>query len=65
MPGGRAPFTEWIEKLKDRKARAMIHARLDRLEAGHAGRYESIGSGLYELKMYFGPGYRVYFGIRG
>lgn len=62
---GNAPFERWLENLKDRKARAVIRARLDRLEYGNAGRYESVGSGVYELKIYFGPGYRVYFGEDG
>ncbi len=63
--GGKAPLEEWLSDLKDRKARAVIRARLDRLENGNAGKCDSLGDGLYELKIYFGPGYRVYFGTDG
>src|SRR3989338_9398203 len=62
---GKVPFDEWLEHLKDRKARAVIRARLDRLEHGNAGKYESVGSGVCELKIHFGPGYRIYFGEDG
>lgn len=62
---GKTPFEDWLFDLKDRKAKAVIKARLDRLEAGNAGNCEPLGGGIYELKIYFGPGYRVYFGIDG
>jgi len=62
---GSAPFEEWLDGLRDRKARAIIRARLDRLEYGHAGKCEPVGNGVYELKIHFGPGYRVYFGEDG
>lgn len=59
---GREPFTEWIEGLRDRRGRAIIKARLDRLRLGDLGRHKSVGDGVIELKIDFGPGYRVYFG---
>ncbi len=62
---GESPFEDWLENLKDLKARAIIRARLDRLEYGNAGKYEPVGEGVYELKIYFGPGYRVYFAEDG
>ncbi len=58
---GECPFDEWLEKLKDVKGRAHIRTRLDRLEHGNPGKYASVGHGVYELKIDFGPGYRVYF----
>ena len=61
----KAPFEEWLGGLKDRKARAIIRVRLDRLAYGHLGRYGSVGGGVCELKIQFGPGYRVYFGEDG
>ena len=61
----KAPFEEWLESLKDRKARAIIRVRLDRLTYGHLGQYGSVGAGVHELKIQFGPGYRVYFGEDG
>ncbi len=62
---GKTPFEEWLDDLKDRKARAIIRTKLDRLEYGNAGKYEPVGNGVYELKIHFGAGYRVYFGEDG
>ncbi len=61
-PTGREPFTDWLEKLHDRKGRAIIKTRLDRLRLGDFGRHRSVGDGVSELKVDFGPGYRIYFG---
>jgi len=55
------PFLEWLENLKDRRARAIIHNRLDRLTYGLAGKCEPVGNGIFELKIFYGPGYRIYF----
>jgi putative addiction module killer protein len=62
---GAVPFEDWLLNLRDCKARAVIRARPDRLETGNAGKCESLGEGIFELKIYFGPGYRVYFGNDG
>ncbi len=62
---GKIPFEIWLLDLKDRMARAVVRARLDRLEAGNAGKFRSLGNGIYELKIHYGPGYRIYFGIDG
>ena len=59
---GKLPFEEWLQRLKDKKGRAVIRTRLDRLEQGNPGKYAPLGHGVYELKIDFGPGYRVYFG---
>lgn len=59
---GRAPFEEWLQGLKDLKGRAIIRTRINRLRLGNLGEAESLGEGVYELKIHFGPGYRVYFG---
>ena len=59
---GKCPFGYWLSHLKDNRARDIIRVRLDRLAYGNAGKYERLGDDLYELKIYFGPGYRVYFG---
>lgn len=61
----RAPFTEWFRGLRDRAAAARIRARLGRLRLGNFGDAESIGGGLFELRVHAGPGYRVYFGRSG
>jgi putative addiction module killer protein len=55
------PFQEWIDGLKDREGRAKITARIDRLSLGNFGDCKGLGGGLHELRIDFGPGYRVYF----
>ena len=62
---GRAPFSQWLGALKDLKGRALIRVRLDRLSLGNFGDCNPIGEGLHELRIDFGPGYRVYFGQKG
>jgi putative addiction module killer protein len=62
---GRCPFEDWLESLKDRMGRAKIRARIARARAGNLGKCETVGKGVFELKIDFGPGYRVYFGEVG
>lgn len=59
---GRTPFTEWLEALKDQRGRDTIKVRVRRISVGNFGDSKSLGGGLYELRVDFGPGYRVYFG---
>lgn len=59
------PFTDWLRGLKDRQGRKRIESRLLRLEQGNFGDCQSVGNGVSELRMFFGPGYRVYFGQDG
>ena len=59
---GREPFTEWLTALRDQQGRKRIEARLLRLQQGNHGDCEPVGEGVFELRMFFGPGYRVYFG---
>lgn len=54
-------FRKWRLQLRDNRVRALIAARLDRLALGHAGDAEPIGEGVSELRIHYGPGYRVYF----
>ncbi|MBI4395213.1 MAG: type II toxin-antitoxin system RelE/ParE family toxin [Candidatus Omnitrophica bacterium] len=56
------PFQEWAESLRDVKAKDIIDARLTRLWVGNFGTCEPVGGGVFELKIYYGPGYRIYFG---
>ena len=62
---GREPFTEWYDALKDMKTQARIRNRLRRVEAGNLGDCKPVGKGVSELRLDFGPGYRVYFGEVG
>lgn len=58
-------FDRWFRKLKDRKARAFVRVRLDRLSLGLFGDAKSVGDGVSELRIDYGPGYRLYFCQRG
>lgn len=58
---GKAPFVEWMKKLKDPTIYARILRRLDRLLIGHYGDYKVLGDGIFELRLAFGSGYRIYF----
>ena len=58
-------FTKWFDGLKDRRARARIQARVDRVEMGHFGDVAPVGDGISELRIFYGPGYRVYFVQKG
>lgn len=62
---GRAPFKEWLDDLKDITARAKIRIRLDRTRLGNFGDSRSVRGGVYELKVGYGPGYRIYFAHEG
>ena len=59
---GNKPFADWIEGLRDVIGRKRILARIKRLGQGNYGDCESVGEGVSELRLFFGPGYRVYFG---
>jgi putative addiction module killer protein len=58
-------FRKWRTRLKDERARALIASRLDRLAYGHAGDAKPVGEGISELRIHYGPGYRIYFQKRG
>lgn len=58
---GNEPYTLWINSLKDPKTKARIEQRIRRIENGNFGDHKSVGEGVWELKLDFGPGYRVYY----
>jgi len=60
---GGKPFKEWLDGLKDVAARQKVRIRLDRVRLGNIGKNRSVGEGVYELKIDYGPGYRVYYGL--
>jgi len=62
---GKIPFLEWYYCLRDRKAQFKIDARLERVSFGNLGDYRSVGEGVCELRINYGPGYRIYFGQIG
>ena len=64
-PNGQQPFTEWLESIRDVNTQDRIRARANRLKFGNFGDYKSVGDGVCELRLNFGPGYRIYFGMGG
>ena len=58
-------FAAWFRNLRDRRARARIQVRIDRLSLGNLGDSKPVGEGVSELRIDYGPGYRVYFVRRG
>jgi len=60
MANGESPFATWLRSLKDKRARARIRLRLDRLSLGNLGDCDAVGGGVLELRLHFGPGYRIY-----
>ena len=54
-------FTEWLDGLKDMRARARVLARIERLATGNPGDVAPVGEGVSELRIDYGPGYRVYY----
>ena len=61
-PEGRNPFRQWLTQLRDKRTRANIQRRIARLQEGNFGDCKRLGSDLYELRIDYGPGYRIYFG---
>jgi len=62
--GGRSPFAAWSDRL-NREAAAKVAAALARVQQGNFSNAKSVGAGVYECRIDFGPGYRIYFGKDG
>ncbi len=61
----RTPFDEWYYCLRDAKVKTKIAQRINRISQGNLGDYRAVGEGVCELRIDYGPGYRVYFGQVG
>ncbi len=62
---GIEPYSEYVNALKDRVAAAKIRVRVARAELGNLGDHRGVGHGVIELRIDYGPGYRVYIGLHG
>ena len=62
--GRSSPFSDWLGSLEDPRAVAIMRARLNRIRLGNFGDCRSVGGGVQELRIDYGPGFRVYFGRR-
>lgn len=62
-PSGKTPVQEWLSGIKDTLTQAILYKRIRQAGLGQLGKTRNVGSGVSELKIDFGPGYRVYFGI--
>jgi len=58
-------FQHWLTRLRDKRAAWLIASRLDRLRFGHFGDARFVGAGVHELRIHYGPGYRIYFQQQG
>jgi len=58
-------YAQWIDNLRDLQARARVQVRIERLAAGNPGDVKAVGEGVSEMRIDYGPGYRVYFTKRG
>lgn len=65
LENGKVPFDLWLESLRDKRAKAKILIRLDRIQLGNLGDTKSVGQGVYELRINEGKGYRIYYGHDG
>ncbi len=61
----KKPFIEWFNSLKDLHGRAIVRAKIERIRFGNFSNCKPVGSGVYEIIINYGPGYRVYFGQVG
>ncbi|MDR1231444.1 MAG: hypothetical protein LBK61_08590 [Spirochaetaceae bacterium] len=53
-------FKQWLKKLKDLRGKAIIYKRIERLSEGNPGDFVPVGEGVSEMRIHYGPGYRVY-----
>lgn len=58
-------FSQWLRKLKDMRARIAIARRIERAQGGNLGDVKSVGESVYEMRIDIGPGYRLYYTMRG
>ncbi len=64
-PAGKEPAKEWLSSIKDKMTQAILYKRIRQAGLGQFGKTRNVGDGVWELKVDYGPGYRVYYGIHG
>lgn len=64
-PDNKGPYSSWLDILKDKVGKARIISQVDRMELGIFGDSEPVGEGVSELRIHYGPGYRVYYAKEG
>lgn len=62
---GEAPFSQWLNGLRDPRTKGIIRARINRVRLGNFGDCRSVGEGVFEFRIDYGPGYRIYFAQEG
>lgn len=62
---GKIPYQDWLQRLRDKTAKAAVIRRIIRIELDDLGDHKRVGDGVSELRIDVGPGYRVYFGVMG
>ncbi len=65
LDNGKCPFEEWFSSLKELSTRLRISARVARVQNGNLGDVRGVGAGIHEIRLDFGPGYRLYFALAG
>ena len=60
---GKQPVRDWLDSIKDKVTQAIIYKRIRQAGLGNLGKTRSVGAGVHEMKIDYGPGYRVYYGI--
>lgn len=64
-PNGKVPARDWLSAIKDKMTQAILYKRIRQAGEGQFGKTKSVGSGVFEMKIDYGPGFRIYYGIHG
>ncbi|MBY4679120.1 hypothetical protein K6T12_21215 [Marinobacterium sp. CAU 1594] len=62
---GQKPYSDWLKGLKDVRAKAKITAAIHKMRQGNFGDHKGVGEGVMEYRLFYGPGYRIYYGLDG
>jgi putative addiction module killer protein len=65
LPNGLLPFDIWLDAIRDKATKGRIATRLRHMATGNLGDVKAVGEGVFETRLHFGPGWRIYFGQEG